>query len=154
MNWTISFFFIALLSGIYGQSSIITLTSNLSAPRGYMATTSIDDMGFFAGGFNSFSTFRIVDTYNITSDTWSTISLSTPRGSLAAASLRNLVFFAGGSSILDLTTAAFFDTIDIYNLSSHSWVQSTATLIEPRANLAGASVGSYVIFAGGQSSNE
>jgi hypothetical protein len=133
-----------------------TSTATLSQARALLASTSTNDLIFFAGGILSFTSVSDrVDIYNVTSGIWTTATLSLPRGGLAAASSGNLVFFAGGGNSLNFILQTNFfsgnasNRVDIFNTSDGSW--SIATLSQARTGLAATSVGGLILFGGGVS---
>ncbi len=84
-------------------------TAVLSVARTWLAATSLPNYGvaIFAGGNTYLATdgfSRVVDIFNVTTNSWSTAVLSVARDSVAATSLPNagLAFFAGGLSELFL----------------------------------------------------
>jgi hypothetical protein len=90
-------------------------TAALSMGRRSIATATIGNLVFFAGGEQSFSQntpCRRVDIYNLVTGTWTTDSLSVPHDALAGAQLNNnKVFFIGGGSYMpDMVN----DEVEIY----------------------------------------
>jgi predicted Ser/Thr protein kinase len=161
--WTAdpSYCFLVVLMIAYVESQnrvqtgeeVYATTATLSQARLALAATSSSELVIFAGGGDSLigPPSDRVNIYNVTSGSWTTATLSVPRGCLAAVSSGNLVFFAGGGQIFNLTTLIIqnvTDSVDIYNVSDGQW--STATLSQARAVLAAASVGSLVLFGGGE----
>eukprot|EP01126_Amoeba_proteus_P058054 TRINITY_DN744_c0_g1_i10.p2 TRINITY_DN744_c0_g1~~TRINITY_DN744_c0_g1_i10.p2 ORF type:complete len:105 (+),score=21.85 TRINITY_DN744_c0_g1_i10:766-1080(+) len=70
----------------------------LSSPRGNLASASLDDSVFFAGGeyfsnLHGLISSPVVDLYNLSTGEWSQFSLSFPRTNLAAASRGNFFQF-------------------------------------------------------------
>jgi hypothetical protein len=86
-----------------------------------------------------------VDIYDMASGNWSKEVLSIARDSLAAASVGNLAIFAGGGTAGGVASSA----VDIYNVSSKSWLPSFQLQGGARLGLAATSVGNLAIFAGG-----
>jgi len=119
-------------------------TSSLSQARYFLASTALNNLVFFAGGFIDSNTFSsVVDIYNINSGAWTTASLSQARYGLAATTVgTDLVIFAGGMSLSGTSSV-----VDIYNVTSHTW--RNATLSVARYLLAATNVGDVAIFAGG-----
>ncbi|MEJ7588786.1 MAG: hypothetical protein WKI04_14615 [Ferruginibacter sp.] len=68
---------------------------------------------------------------------------------MAAAVGGNKVFFAGGDSYWprDSGPVVFSNVVDIYDISANTWTR--AQLSEPRADIAAATAGNKVLFAGG-----
>ena len=150
-----------LASGLWSQSS-------LAQPRAALAATTLGNYAFFAGGVTGteaetyYSDF--VDIYNKDKNPKEEIAkLSQQRGHLAAASVNNTfcgtgcngyVIFAGGfsrSRYTELDPVAFSDRVDIYDPTTKVFTRASLSL--GRGMLAGASVGSKVIFAGGISND-
>jgi len=131
-----------LLAAVVVQSGITQKTATLSEARYDLAATSLNELVFFGGGYNSTGASDRVDICNVTTGSWTTATLSIPRVKLGATSSGNLVFFGGGwDGTLD------YNIVDIYNVSSGSW--RTATLSQARDSLAATSVGNLVLFGGG-----
>lgn len=125
-------------------------SDNLSAPRGKLAATSVHDLILFAAGDDGPGTSagNVVDIYNATSGTWTSASLNLWRYNLAAASAGGLAFFAGGGRFSNaIGNYALYSDVNVYDPATNSW--STMHLSQRRQWLAGTSVGSQVLFAGG-----
>jgi hypothetical protein len=71
--------------------------------------------------------------------------LSVGRDSLAATSVGDLAIFAGGSSASGVAFAA----VDLYNVTSRSWLPPAQLKGGPRLGLSATTVGNLAIFAGG-----
>lgn len=61
----------------------------------YLAATSVRELAFFGGGFNSFGLSARVDVFNSTSAVLSNITLSEACGFLAATLVQELALFGG-----------------------------------------------------------
>jgi hypothetical protein len=97
--------------------------------------------GFFCPGDSS-----KVFVFDTNTGSWSTMHISEPRiGGIVASDLNGLVYFAGG---YNTNEQKFSKRIDIYNANSNQW--SIDSLSEARSHLKAASVGSKILFAGGQ----
>jgi hypothetical protein len=103
----ISFFFSCLQTW--------TNSDSLSEARSYMASAVCRDTGLFVGGTGSLGISAVIDIFNSTRNTWTTVSLSQGRYFLAAActdvgqclivgGLRSSGGTPGTSDKLDLTT--------------------------------------------------
>jgi len=138
---------------IYDSFSGLWNTTTLSEAPVDLAATSINNLAFFAGGYeqgNNSGISNVVDIFDSTSQTWSTATLSQARELLAAASIGDMVVFGGGSPD-GFTMSA---VVDMYNVTSNIWF--TASLSQPRAGLAASSSSSSVstnkiLFGGGLS---
>lgn len=86
-----------------------------------------------------------VDIYDMASGNWSKEVLSIARDSLAATSVGNLAIFAGGCTAGVVASSV----VDIYNVSSKSWLPSFQLQGGARLGLAATTVGNLAIFAGG-----
>src|SRR5205814_1380353 len=80
---------------------------------------------------------KVIDIYDVSSNTWSIAELSKARGRMAVAAIGNKVFFAGGDCF-DLVTGGISinsvsDVVDIYDISTNTWTVSH--LSERRGNL-------------------
>jgi N-acetylneuraminic acid mutarotase len=76
------------------------------------------------------------------------LSLSVARINFATVSAGELVFFAGGCTNVTTCPLSVTDSVEIYNTNTDQW--SNATLSVARANLAAATAGDFVLFAGGE----
>ena len=88
-------------------------------------------MVFFPGGFvnSSYDTTNVVEIFNTTSQSWiQPIQLSISRAQLSGIEFNGLLYFIGGS-----TGSSVYNIIDIYDINSNSWTNST--LSTPRAGL-------------------
>lgn len=132
---------------IYDLSTNTWSVSNLSVPRSNLATATVGNKVFFAGGepANGFS--DKIDIYDLSTESWSSAYLSEPRTGISAVTLQNKVYFAGGSSYSSNTTGVS-DHIDIYDNATSSW--SVAKLLEGRMDLSATTVGNKIFWAGGE----
>jgi hypothetical protein len=76
------------------------------------------------------------------------LSLSVARTNFATVSAGGLVFFAGGCTDAINCPRHVTNSVEIYNTNTDQW--SSAVLSVARANLAAASAGDFVLFAGGE----
>ncbi|TMI61308.1 MAG: hypothetical protein E6H07_19800 [Bacteroidetes bacterium] len=133
----------------------VTMTplGNLSKPRMELATASVGNKIFFAGGYtregpSAWAGESRVDIYDINSNSWSVAELSVARHGIAAVSAGNKVFFAGGhTSFYGDVDISEYATVDIYDAATNSW--SVASLSEPRGYISATTIGNKVFFAGG-----
>eukprot|EP01126_Amoeba_proteus_P058055 TRINITY_DN744_c0_g1_i11.p1 TRINITY_DN744_c0_g1~~TRINITY_DN744_c0_g1_i11.p1 ORF type:complete len:198 (+),score=43.33 TRINITY_DN744_c0_g1_i11:766-1359(+) len=124
----------------------------LSSPRGNLASASLDDSVFFAGGeyfsnLHGLISSPVVDLYNLSTGEWSQFSLSFPRTNLAAASRGTKVLFAGGEIKDGGPKPIISDRVDIYDVVKRTW--NVDRLSVPRTGLASAAWGNFIVFAGG-----
>jgi hypothetical protein len=76
------------------------------------------------------------------------LSLSVARINFATVSAGGSVFFAGGCTVVPTCPLNVTNLVEIYNTNTNQW--SNATLSVARANLAAATAGDFVLFAGGE----
>ena len=107
---------------------------SLSAPRAYLAATSVDGKILFAGGESAGA-----DIYDVAAETWSTASFPSARYYPATASVGGYAFFAGGTGNST--------EVDVFDASTGLWER--LELSQGRGDLAGVSCGDQVYFAGG-----
>jgi len=141
---------IAVLLSMFGNSGTANqwTTATLSQARFMIASASLGNKAFFAGGApsNSFGTVR-VDIYNDAQDLWTTANLSQPRHAVAGASAGDKALFAGGLGYVIGTQTGL---VDIYDSPKDSW--ATAGLSYARWGIASASTGfpnNKAFFGGG-----
>lgn len=115
----------------------------------YPAGASVGSYALFAGGRWSTSTENdAVDAYNASLTRSTPTELSEARYELAGASVGNFALFAGGATYSTASGERMLDTVDAYN---SSLTRSTPTALSmKRFRFAGASVGGYALFAGGE----
>jgi kelch-like protein 20 len=129
---------------VYDLNAGTWSTMNLPNARHSFVAASANDNVVFGGG----SSTATVDIYNTASNTWSAASLSQRRSYLAAASSAGKVVFAGGYAFGQIPYPYSSAVVDIYDTVNNTW--ATSSLSQPRYNLAAASVGSEMFFAGGE----
>ena len=124
-------------------------TAALSQARAGITAVSAGNKAFFAGGYTGMTSptdpmvaSSVVDIYNATDGSWTTVSLSQGRFLLGAAAVGGKVLFAGGSY-----DNVQVDTVDLYDLATETW--STSALPNARGSITGASTDRYAFFAGG-----
>lgn len=141
---------------IYDADTDTWSTATLPLARAfYGGGTGAAGKAYFAGGImpGDLLTKRI-DIYDVSTGTWTLDSLSQPRMSLQAATLDDKVFFAGGATgalLEGWISYAFSDTVDIYNLTNHTW--SIYRMPNQRVNHVCLSAGNRIFVAGGYDSN-
>ena len=127
----------------------------LPLPRvGLGAATGADGRVYTIGGNgpenerdpNNERDLGVVEAYDPRSNTWATVaSLPGPRDFAAAVTgPGGQIYVLGGN---DLTTAAYFDTVLVYNPSSDHWVTLPTRLSSARWNLAAAAHPNGLIYA-------
>lgn len=90
----------------------------LSQARDKIGVVQAGDQLFFAGGFSltPFGGSKVIDIYDLNTQTWTQDTLSVPRNSMVATTVGDHIYFAGGSG------APSEDKIlDIYNTSTEEW---------------------------------
>ncbi|HET9745487.1 MAG TPA: PKD domain-containing protein [Chitinophagaceae bacterium] len=141
---------------IYDTGSQTWSVAELSEARADIAAVAAGDKIFFAGGRvitapDIFEYFSTVDFYDATTNTWSVRYLTEARSVIAAAAVGNKVFFAGGSIDNNINwlgdPGQGTSKVDIYDLNTQTW--STATLSEPRGEIAAVTLQNKIYFAGG-----
>ncbi len=155
-NWYYSF---VLVSALTLHASLPAFsqwsTGSLARFRFNITSASVGTKALFAGGYYYRTPYRIVnyagvDIYDDATGQWTAASLSQGRIRMAVTNTDTLAFFGGGM-IYDSTFALANPTntarIDIYNVNTNQW--KTAELSRPRENMAAASAGGKVLFAGG-----
>ena len=115
----------------------------LSLSRTNIATVSVGQRAYFAGGNEVLAPYEEVDIYDASTDSWSSASLSIPRAGLGATAVGDLALFAGGYAAGPVPS----NRIDVLDTQSMTW--STATLSVARGSLGATTVGTKSIFAGG-----
>ena len=122
------------VANAYNTSLVKSNPTSLSSARGSIGTANIGNYAIFAGGRATSST-DVVDTYNQTLTRGTTIYLSSKDSAMHGATAGDFAIFAG-----ETCTNAFDANLTRVLLP---------TLQTPRLNHSAASVGNYVLFAGG-----
>jgi len=132
------------------QWSALAFPSGVARNQG--ATTTLNDLAFFAGGLtgsSGSSTTDQIDIYDSSvgpptdTNAWTTANLSVARRGLAATSIAGWAIFAGGR------TSSPSAAVDLYEYATGTWYTGHA-LPSARYLLAATTVGPYAIFVGGQ----
>ena len=139
---------------IYDITTNSWSTTKLSAGGYDVAGAVVGNTVLFAGGLrydlnNNIGPSRIVDKYNLLTNTWSTASLRQPRADITTVTSQGKVYFAGGSTGANPSGGILGATnlIDIYDDASGTW--SASALSEPKARMTGIAVGDKIFWAGG-----
>ena len=119
-------------------------TMSLSQARYALAAASAGDKVVFGGGGSNAK----VDMCDTATNIWSTTSLSQGRSYLAAASCAGKIAFGGGYSFGQIPYPYSSAVVDIYDTANNTW--SATSLSQARYNLAAASAGNQILFAGGE----
>ena len=137
-------------SNTWSLHSLIPDNPSFTHFRFGAAIASVGNKVLIGGGGDAFGDNQSskVDIYDASTNGWSNAYLSSERQALVATTLGNKVFFAGGFGYPDGSNWGEFNTVDIYDNTTNTW--STAILSEARMNLAAASCGNKVYFAGGR----
>jgi len=142
---------------VYDGTSNSWTSLSLSNKREVGGAGAAGDYVFFAGGTGRDDIsgpvyiYRTVDIFNSVTGSRIVNQLTKARGTISVGAAGTQILFAGGW-YWDITyTILETDRVDIYDVSTSTW--STATLSEKRQNMAVATVGDLVIFAGGLNSN-
>jgi hypothetical protein len=129
--------------GGISDTQLLNYNYKLSVARHHLASTSVANLAFFAGGEGTAGFSNVVDVFNTISGKWTNASLTVSRSQLAATSVGSLALFAGGL-LQDSTTTS---VVDIFDMASGVW--STASLSVARYILAATSVADLALFGGG-----
>jgi len=116
----------------------------LSQARYNMSVASAGNKILFAGGAGPSSR---VDIYDLNTGTSSIAELSVGRYGMSVVAAGNKIFLAGGAAWDDEFNDEPLDNVDIYDVSTNTWTTSHLSL--PGIDMAGATVGDNVLFAGG-----
>ena len=148
---------LALLATAASAASAGGLTPDrLSSPRRQCSAVTIapehGGLAIFAGGYThgqgnnaaAGSSGKAVDMFDASGRRVSTTELAIGRGTMGAAAWRDVAFFGGGQDAEKNNT----DVVDIFNVTDGS--HRIEHLSQPRAMVAGATVGDLVLFAGGE----
>ena len=137
-------------SNSWSFHSLIPDNPSSSHFRFFAGIASVGNKVLIGGGGDAFGDNQSskVNIYDASTNSWSNAHLSSERQGLVATTLGNKVFFAGGFGYPDGSNWGEFNTVDIYDNTSNTW--STAILSEARMDLAAASCGNKVYFAGGR----
>jgi hypothetical protein len=128
--------------------------TDLSTARYNMAAVAYGDRVYFIGGrIGTSSVSKAIDIYKSdgTKDTSLTITLPNARAELAAVAVGGKIYCAGGS------TGTFGEnpthTVEVYDIASGTWETMSQGLSDARSNLGAASLGSKIMFVGGNTTS-
>lgn len=102
---------------------------SFSEAKTLVAGAAIGDKILFAGGFKTGGDYlpnnieTLVEIYQPSTNTWSSVPLSEPRGGITSTTVNNKVYFAGGWN------TAVSNKIDIYDATTNSWSNSTLSYL-------------------------
>jgi hypothetical protein len=146
---------------IYDVANNSWSTAELSQARDYLAAVTVGNKIYFAGGGtwgpitggvpvsgwppngNYYIGSDVVDIYDNSTNSWSSIRLSEGRFELSATVANDKIYFAGG--LKNIFTSS--DRIDIYDLTTNSW--NTSYLLQPKTSHASIAVGNKIFWASG-----
>lgn len=142
----------------YSSSLVKSNAASLSTPRYYLQGTQNGSYAMFAGGFRNYTNgsgrtyLNNVDAYKPNLTRVNAGSLSRQQQLGGAANIRDYMIFAGGSIYTQSTKAyTYYNTV--YAYTSNLTYSNPTALSTSRDNMGSASVGDYVLFAGGVSSS-
>ena len=125
---------------IYNATTNAWSRARLSEDRGGIATATLGNKVFFAGGVKYYVTDAIhrtatdkIDIYDNAANNWTTARLSQKRGDMSAASAGNKIYFTGGFYYTNSMSGdmEYSKTIDIYNGIIDTWSTSSVRLTTP-----------------------
>jgi len=128
---------------IFDVNSRTWTTAQLSEARDNIATATLGNKIFFAGGDNNYTYFDNVDIYDVSTNIWTVAHLSEARTDIAAAAVGNKVVFAGGTNNWMFGTRR----VDIYDISTNTW--ATAELADAKFDINAVVDGNRIYFVGG-----
>ncbi|MCI8336980.1 MAG: hypothetical protein HFI72_07500 [Peptococcaceae bacterium] len=130
------------------------IATPLSAARYELAAATVGNYALFAGGINSaYSRVNTLDIYNASLVRNSSKIIYDSCSGLCGVSSDNYALFAGGRGENDSNGhAVYIDTVNAFDASLTRTL--AADLTKARENAAGASIGGYILFAGGESSTD
>ncbi len=127
-------------------SGNVWTTTSLFEARADIASTTVGNTCFFAGGINNASSSSsVVDIFDFDTGNWSKKFLSVSRTLVTAGSVLDIALFASG---FDYRTNAASTVVDVYNITSASW--KVYNISVGRGLFASATVQNQVLFAGGR----
>jgi len=132
---------------IFDTKTNVWSTASLSVARYGMATTTIGNIAFFAGGTDfspSGLPSLVVDMYDFTTNKWTSKNVTTFRQDISATTVGNFSMFAGGMTSNNSLT----NLINVYDIATKSWSVEYLPY-GPRSQQGATSVGNQAFFAGG-----
>ena len=141
--------------GLAGPSDVIDIyddatgqwsTATLSEPRRDLAATTVGTLAIFAGGRGA-SDSATVDIYDDATGQWSTATLSQARWDLAVGSAAGKALFAAGEP------SSSASLVDVFDSSTGAWSTTQLPAGGWESGNVGTSIGSKVLFAGGDGSS-
>ncbi len=138
---------------IYNVATNTWTTSQLSEERFYGSNSgaAAGSKVVFAGGIGGASAInaysKVVDIYDVNTNSWTKSQLSDPKSYLAAVGTANTIVFAGGVRVDTNGQQIFYKSVDVYDANTNTW--TSANLSEARDFVAGAAAGNKIVIAGG-----
>ena len=115
---------------VYDAQNNIWANLSFSEAKTLVAGAAIDNKIMFAGGFKKSGDYfpnnfeNLVEIYEPSTNTWTSVALSEARGGITSAIARDKVYFAGGWN------TAPSNKIDIYDAATNSWSTSTLNFLK------------------------
>lgn len=119
----------------------------LSQARQELASITVGDLSFFAGGNKGSQPSKRVDIYDAATDTWTfgpQTALSVQRRGIGVTAVGNYVMFAGGGWF----GTGPVDVIDVYDVQTGTYIPCQP-LSQARSLIGATTVGTKAMFAGG-----
>lgn len=148
-----SYYLMSNRADIYDAATGTWATKFFSQGRKNIAAATVNDRALFAGGIgrnvNGFFYSSKVDIYNNATGLWTAKTVSQARAVSGVGVAAGKAVFAGGIKAINQNTyqPVTSNKVDIYNYATNTF--SSATLSTTRSEIATASIGSKIIFAGG-----
>ncbi|MEZ5013292.1 MAG: T9SS type A sorting domain-containing protein [Chitinophagales bacterium] len=124
---------------------------NMAFARTNILTATLGDKAYFAGGkYGYFADplyTKVVDVYNNTTDSWTTMNLSLAREVGGAGAINNKVVFAGGIGRDFGGPTMLYNKVDIFDNTTGA--RTTGKLSKKKTNIACGAAANKIVFAGG-----
>ena len=137
---------------IFNITNFNISTGFLSNPRTDISTASLNELAFFAGGFNNaiesegLKYSNTTDIYNARLNSWSTHVSSTRRCNITSVGVGNYAIFAGGRYCTS-DGCEYLNLVEKYNYLTSTW--SSFAMKTYRANMGVAAAFGKAFFVGG-----
>lgn len=128
-----------------------TTAELLSQARNNIRTVTVGQKIFFIGGAINISLSQlssVIDVYDATTDTWSTLTLSQARQESSIAVVGNKIIIAGGQPRNNLSASLMSKKVDIIDVATNT-ITTVTDLSTPNYQMTNVVIGDKIIFAGG-----
>ncbi len=147
---------VEIFDPLINKWSVPTNISGVYTHRKNMASCTIGNKIYIIGGDNADNSFGIIQAFDVTSNTWSTLDVTgkfTPRASLTCSVIAGKIFTIGGANF-HIASQPYQDTLEVFNPFTSSWTTGmTNGAFTPRYALTSSELDDQIYVMGGKNGN-